>query len=73
MPEDGNLPIRIPARPWRDIAQELATETDQRRILELSIELNCALDAHFGKVRDGDGLRAQRQVPKTTDSHQARK
>jgi hypothetical protein len=70
MPEDGNFPIRIPARPWRDIAKELATETDQRRILELSIELSCALDEQFGKVEDGS--EAQRHVPGKTDGHQAR-
>jgi len=53
MPGDGNPPIRMPARPWRDIAKELATETNQRRSLELSIELNCALDEQFGKIEDG--------------------
>ncbi len=31
-------------RPWREIAQEVATEHDPNRILELTDELNAALD-----------------------------
>jgi GAF domain-containing protein len=38
MPESG------PFRPWRVIAQELSAETSPNRIIELSIELNSALE-----------------------------
>lgn len=34
----------ISSRPWRVIAEELSQETDSQRILELSFELNRALD-----------------------------
>ena len=30
-------------RPWREIAQELAQQTDREKIVELSTELNQAL------------------------------
>ena len=33
----------IPSRPWREIARELARETNRDRITELSEELNRAL------------------------------
>jgi hypothetical protein len=32
-------------RPWRQIAKELSQETDSQRVLELSVELNAALEA----------------------------
>ena len=34
----------IPLRPWREIARELALETDRERIFELSQELTKAMD-----------------------------
>jgi predicted P-loop ATPase/GTPase len=40
--QDGNANF-FPARPWRVIAQELARETNPRRVIELSEELNRAL------------------------------
>ena len=38
-------------RPWRVIADELASETDGSRILELSQELNDALDELMTRAR----------------------
>lgn len=34
-----------PQRPWKEIAAELCREFDTRRVLELSIELDAALEA----------------------------
>lgn len=39
-PESSDQP---PSRPWRDIARELAKETNRERIAELAHELNRAL------------------------------
>jgi hypothetical protein len=36
-------PNAVPSRPWRDIARELATEADPKRITELAKELDRAL------------------------------
>jgi hypothetical protein len=33
-----------PARPWREIAEELAKETDAERVRELAEELDRAVD-----------------------------
>lgn len=41
---DPKSPLPIPSRPWRVIAKELTTETNPARVLELSRQLNCALD-----------------------------
>jgi hypothetical protein len=51
MAEDGEAPVRRP-RTWQEIATELSTEINPQRILDLSIELNRALDGHFGSVQD---------------------
>ncbi len=48
--EDGNFGQLIPSRPWRVIAQELSQETDPKRVLELSQELNRALEQQNGKA-----------------------
>lgn len=34
----------VPSRPWRTIAQELARETNHKRVLELAFELNAAIE-----------------------------
>lgn len=34
------LPMKIPIRPWREIARELAHEPNEARASELSQELN---------------------------------
>ena len=36
-------PVKPPSRPWREIAHELANETNRQRITELADELNNAL------------------------------
>jgi hypothetical protein len=38
------LPIPQPMQPWQDIARELARETNRERVVELSEELNRAVD-----------------------------
>lgn len=37
-------PDQNPLRPWKDIARELARETNRLRVRELSEELNRALE-----------------------------
>jgi hypothetical protein len=37
-------PTPKPARSWREVARELARETNRDRVVELSHELNRALD-----------------------------
>jgi hypothetical protein len=37
-----------PVRPWKEIARELANETNRQRITELSNELNRAIDEQTG-------------------------
>jgi hypothetical protein len=37
-----------PVRPWKEIARELAEETNRQRITELSHELNRAIDEQTG-------------------------
>jgi hypothetical protein len=38
----------LPSRPWRDIARELAKESDRNKISVLSRELNRALEEQTG-------------------------
>jgi hypothetical protein len=40
-----------PLRPWRDIARELAQQTDHSRITELSDELDCAIEEQIPEIR----------------------
>jgi len=42
--QDGHAHFSFPSRPWRIIAQELARETNPRRVVELSEELNRSLE-----------------------------
>ena len=37
-----------PLRPWKEIAAELCRELDPRRLSELSLELDAALEAQTG-------------------------
>jgi hypothetical protein len=53
MAGDGSSPNHSRCRPWRVIAQELATETDHQKVTELSVELNHALEEQLGKL---DGI-----------------
>ena len=40
-----------PLRPWKEIAAEVCRETDTRRVLELSNELDAALEAQTSAYR----------------------
>jgi hypothetical protein len=40
-----------PLRPWKEIARELAKETNRQRVTELSSELNRAIDEQTGFSR----------------------
>jgi hypothetical protein len=42
MPE--SLPSQLRCRPWREIAHDLTHESNRKRIIELSYELNLALE-----------------------------
>lgn len=46
------MPQDSPCRPWQVIARELSTEPNSRRVLELSEELNRALESR-NSVRNG--------------------
>jgi hypothetical protein len=47
-------------RPWRDIARELARETDRKRILELTEELNRAMEEQrVTAPADSHGVKSQ--------------
>ena len=39
-----------PSRPWKDVARELAGQTDFKKIAELSAELNKALAEQKGPL-----------------------
>lgn len=39
-------------RPWRQIAKELSEERDPEKVLELTIELNAALEAQGTSLLD---------------------
>lgn len=48
--------VQEPVRSWRVVAQELSQETDPKRVLELSHELNEALKRQQIQIpSDGDG------------------
>lgn len=51
--QDGNTPPPAPSRPWEIVAQELNRETNLKRLLELSEELNRALKAALGALPKG--------------------
>jgi hypothetical protein len=44
-----------PVRTWREIAEELSIETDSRRLVELSEELDKALEAEQPKRKAAEG------------------
>lgn len=48
MAQDGEASLPIPHRPWQIIAQELAQETNKKRVAELSHELNRAIEQQQG-------------------------
>ena len=53
MPEDRPKPDR----PWREIAEEVATEGDSDKVIELSQELLHALDNETTRHREQMGMR----------------
>jgi hypothetical protein len=60
--------LAIPSRPWRVIAEELTTETDPAKIIELSEELRRALDKQeLGNKWQGDVVNANGYVTITSD------
>jgi len=52
-----------PLRPWRQIAAELARETDTRSVLELSEELDEALEVHTSIHKSASAKPAQADQP----------
>ena len=49
---DGNSST-IPARPWREIAQQLAVEMDPTKMLHLCLELNRAFNEQGAGEKPG--------------------
>jgi hypothetical protein len=52
-----------PLRPWRQIAAELCRETDTRRVLELSKELDEALEVQTSIYKSASAKPAQADQP----------